>query len=51
MKRYPVSVYIGEPIYFDLKGRRNSKEVYQKISDDIMAKIAALRDKHVGKAG
>ena len=51
LKRHPVNVYIGEPIIFDLDHGRNSKEVYQKISDEIMARITALRDKHVGKAG
>ena len=51
LKRYPVAVYIGKPITFDLSQVRNSKEAYQKISDEIMAKITALRDEHVGKAG
>ena len=50
LKRHPVSVYIGEPITFDISNGRNSKEAYQKISDEIMARIAALRDKYVGKA-
>jgi 1-acyl-sn-glycerol-3-phosphate acyltransferase len=51
LKRHKVAVYIGKPIVFDLKHGRNNKETYQKISDDIMAKIAELRDEHVGKAG
>lgn len=51
LKRHPVAVYIGKPITFDLSQGHNSKEVYQKISDEIMANIAALRDKYVGKAG
>ena len=51
LRRHPVSVYIGEPVIFDLSNGRNSKEAYQKISDEIMARIAALRDKYVGKTG
>ncbi len=51
LKRHSVAVYIGEPITFDLSQGRNSKETYRKISDEMMVKIAALRDKHVGKAG
>ena len=51
LKRHRVAVYIGEPLMFELGRGRNSKEVYQKISDDIMVSIAALRDKYVGKAG
>ena len=51
LKRHPVAVYIGEPVTFDIGMGRNSKETYQKISDEIMARITALRDKHVGKTG
>jgi 1-acyl-sn-glycerol-3-phosphate acyltransferase len=51
LRRYPVTVYIGEPITFDLAKGREGREVYQKISDEIMAKIAALKDRHAGKAG
>ena len=51
LKHCPVRVYIGEPINFGFSRGRNSKEVYQKISDEIMASIAALKDKYAGKAG
>ncbi len=51
LKRHPVSVYIGEPVMFDISNGRNSKEAYQKISDELMKRIAVLRDKYVGKTG
>lgn len=51
LKRHPVAVYIGKPVLFDIGRERGNKDVYQNISDDIMARIAALRDEHVGKAG
>ena len=47
LKHHPVRVYIGEQIKFDFSGGRNSKEAYRKISDEIMASIAALKDNHV----
>lgn len=43
-KRHPVAVRIGEPIIFDahaIDGR--GKEVYQEVSDRIMARIAELK--------
>jgi len=46
LKHRPVAVYIGEPITFDLSEKHNNKEAYQKISDEIMKRIAALRDRH-----
>ncbi|MDD3905461.1 MAG: lysophospholipid acyltransferase family protein [Candidatus Omnitrophica bacterium] len=51
LKRHPVTVYIGEPIVFDFTGFGNSKEAYQQIADEIMNKIAALKDRYVSKAG
>jgi len=52
LKRHPVSVYIGEPInfntaYFD----RRNKEVYQRMSVEVMKHIAELKAKYVDKAG
>jgi 1-acyl-sn-glycerol-3-phosphate acyltransferase len=51
-KRHPVSVYIGEPInfntaYFD----RNNKEVYQRMSEEIMKHIAELKKAYADKTG
>ena len=51
LNQHPVAVYIGKPINFDLNNGLKGKEAYQKISDEIMKSIAALRDEHVGKAG
>lgn len=48
LKRFPVSVYIGEPVRFDaVLLRKTDKESYQKISDEIMSRIAELK-KHYG---
>jgi len=47
LRRHPVAVFIGEPIIFDKSyyGKRD-KESYQKISDEIMLRIANLKDKY-----
>lgn len=47
----PVSVYIGEPIVFNDAMKCKNKEAYRLMSDEIMRKIALLRDEHVGKTG
>ena len=49
LKRSPVSVYIGKPIYLDIGRTGHDKEAYQNLSDEIMSGIAALRDKYAGK--
>ncbi|MFA6320460.1 MAG: lysophospholipid acyltransferase family protein [Candidatus Omnitrophota bacterium] len=51
LKRHPVTIYIGEPIVFDEAMKRKNKEAYRAMSDEIMRRIAILRDEHVGKAG
>jgi len=45
IRRSPVKVYIGKPIYFkhDITGKLG-REAYQKISDRIMAEIALLKE-------
>lgn len=47
LRRSRVKVYIGEPVsfrrYASEKGIRNEREIYQKISDDIMAEVARLK--------
>lgn len=49
--RSPIKVYIGEPVdikrYFDEK---NTRDIYQNISDDIMGRIIGLKDKYADKA-
>jgi len=44
-KRHPVRVYIGKPIYFTKKcAEGQTKATYQRISDEIMRKIAELKE-------
>lgn len=45
LKRHPVKVYIGKPVNFNVEqyGGRN-KETYQRISEEIMRRIQALKD-------
>ena len=44
-KRHSVRVYIGKPIYFTREWEiEPSREIYQRISDEIMRQIAELRD-------
>lgn len=52
LKRRPVAVYIGKPIYFT-EGifEKNGRKAYQEISDEIMRHIARLKEEHEGKAG
>ncbi len=50
LARHPVAVYIGKPVLFD-KVCKSDKEAYRKISNEIMGRIAELRDKYAGKAG
>jgi 1-acyl-sn-glycerol-3-phosphate acyltransferase len=47
LRRHPVAVYFGEPVFFDQSycGRKD-KESYQKISDEIMVRIADLKDSY-----
>lgn len=52
LRRHPVSVYIGKPVYFGknefgAKGRG----AYQAISDKIMERIAELKREHEGEVG
>ena len=43
LKRHPVAVYIGEPVTFDRKYfEANGRDLYQRISDEIMKRIAEL---------
>ena len=51
LKRHPVAVYIGEPVVFASAGKLKGKEAYQAMSDEIMKRIAGLKDEYVGKAG
>jgi len=47
LKRHPVSVHIGKPIFFDLDNLdRKDKARYQKISDEIMKRIAELKSNY-----
>lgn len=47
LKRHPVAVYIGEPIYFDpVTLEKKDKESYQAIADGIMAGIARIKEKY-----
>ncbi len=45
LTRHPVKVYIGKPVNFNIAeyGGRN-KETYQRISEEIMRRIQALKD-------
>jgi len=46
LKRRPIKIYIGEPIKFDtVTTAKRDKEIYQKISDEVMDRIAALKEK------
>jgi 1-acyl-sn-glycerol-3-phosphate acyltransferase len=46
-KRHPVRIYIGQPIHFTSEcSGKQSKEVYQRISDEIMRQIAMLKMCH-----
>ncbi len=46
-KRHPVRVYIGKPIYFTKEfAGEQTKEAYQRISDEIMRQIAELKRIH-----
>ena len=46
-KRHPVRVYIGKPIYFTKEcAEEQTKETYQRISDEIMRQIAELKRVH-----
>jgi len=50
LNRHSVTIYIGNPIYFDWdKYDRNGKEAYQAISDDIMRRIAELKEIYADK--
>lgn len=52
LKRRPVTVYIGNPVYFDWdRYDRNGKEAYQALSDDIMRRIAELKEIYADKVG
>lgn len=52
LKRHPVRVYIGEPInFYEGNFDRIDKETYQKISDIVMEKIAALKERYAGSIG
>jgi 1-acyl-sn-glycerol-3-phosphate acyltransferase len=51
LKRYPVTVYIGRPLYFDRYFGKRDKAVYQAISNEIMERISELKRRHEGKAG
>ena len=43
-KRHPVRVYIGKPVYFTKEcAGEQTKEAYQRISDEIMRQIAQLK--------
>lgn len=45
LKRHPVKVYIGKPINFNVEQYGGSnKETYQRISEEIMRRIQALKD-------
>lgn len=48
LKRHQIKVYIGKPMHFEhyISERRdpNDRAVYQKISDEIMAQIAGLKE-------
>lgn len=47
LKRHPVRVIIGEPMTFSPESFVNrDRETYQRISDEIMAKISELGDTH-----
>ncbi len=47
LKRHPVKVYIGRPLDFGklYAGNNINRDVYQRISDDIMERIAELKRK------
>ena len=50
LNRHPVRVYIGKPVIFDDSYiRKRDKESYQKISDEMMRRIAQLKDQYAGK--
>lgn len=50
LKKRPVSVYIGKPVFFDWDDfDRNGKEAYQRISDEIMRRILELKETYVDK--
>lgn len=53
IKRYPVRIYIGKRM--DFSGYRfdknNRKEIYQKISDDIMKEVARLKNEYESNSG
>lgn len=45
LKKSPIKLYIGKPMYFDAKGQGSGgEEVYQKISDQIMQRIAEIKE-------
>jgi len=51
-KRHPVRIYIGKPVYFKKEyDEKQSRETYQRISDEIMRHIAELKAAHIGKEG
>lgn len=51
LKRHPVRIYIGKPMHFDsFWNSEKSKDIYQEISDLIMARIASLKDEYEGCA-
>lgn len=45
LKRSPIKLYIGKPMYFDIKRQdQGDKEAYQKISFQIMQRIAEIKE-------
>lgn len=52
LKRRPVAVYIGAPVFFDSSYfQKRDKDSYRKISDEIMRRIAQLKEKYENSAG
>lgn len=52
IKRSRVNVYIGKSVYFDWNGfDKHGKGAYQHVSDEIMRRIAELKDVYVNKVG
>ena len=46
-KRHPVRVYVGKPVYFTKEcAGEQTKETYQRISDEIVRQIAELKRVH-----